>query len=134
MSNENQTGFRKSYATLDYIFNLHTIIQLCFAKGKKLYCAFVDYAKAFDTVWRKALWFKLINSGITGKCLNIIVDMYNGIKSIIELNDNIPDTFLCNVGVRQGEHLFPLLFAIFLNDIETAFDNCGSVGININEL
>ena len=48
--NENQTGFRKNYATLDHIFNLHTIIQLCFAKGKKLYCAFVDFAKAFDTV------------------------------------------------------------------------------------
>ena len=132
--NENQTGFRKNYATLDHIFNLHTIIQLCFAKGKKLYCAFVEFAKAFDTVWRKALWFKLLNSGITGKCLNIIVDMYNGIKSIIELNGNISDTFLCNVGVRQGENLSPLLFAIFLNDFETAFDNCGSIGININEL
>ena len=132
--NENQTGFRKNYATLDHIFNLHTIIQLCFAKGKKLYCAFVDFAEAFDTVWRKALWFKLINSGITGKFLNIIVDMYNGIKSIIELNGNISDTFLCNVGVRQVENLSPLLFAIFLNDFETAFDNCGSIGININEL
>ena len=132
--NENQIGFRKNYATLDHIFNLHTIIQLCFAKGKKQYCTFVDYAKAFDTVWRKALWFKLINSEITGKCLNIIVDMYNGIKSVTKLNGKISDTFLCNVGVRQGENLSPLLFAIFLNDIETAFDNCGSVGININEL
>ena len=28
----------------------------------------------------------------------------------------------------------PLLFAIFRNDFETAFDNCGSIGININEL
>ena len=82
----------------------------------------------------KALWFKLINSGITGKCLNIIVDMYNGIKSVIELNGNISDTFLCNVRVRQGENLSLLLFAIFINDIGTAFDNCGSVGININEL
>ena len=53
--NENQTSFRKNYATLDHIFNLHTNIQLCFAKGKKLYCAFVNYAKVFDTVWRKAL-------------------------------------------------------------------------------
>ena len=43
-------------------------------------------------------------------------------------------TFLCNVGVRQGENLSLLLFALFLNDFETAFDNCGSIGININEL
>ena len=57
--------------------------------------------------------------------------MYNGIKSVIELNGNISDTFFCNVGVRQVENLPPLLFAIFLNDIETAFDNCGSVGVSI---
>ena len=60
------------------------------------------------------LWFKLINSGITGKCLNIIADMYNGLKSVIELNGNISDTFLCNVGVRQGENLSPPYFLTIL--------------------
>jgi hypothetical protein len=28
-------------------------------KKKKLYCAFIDFAKAFDTVWRNGLWNKL---------------------------------------------------------------------------
>ena len=51
--NENQIGFRKNYATLDHIFNLHTIIKLCFAKGKKLYCAFVDYAKGRTIVFSR---------------------------------------------------------------------------------
>ena len=125
--------FVKTTLHLSYLQLAHNYpIMLC--KGKKLYCAFVDYAEAFDTVWCKALWFKLINSGTTGKCLNIIVDMYNGIKSVIELNGNMSDIFLYNVGVRQGENMSPLLFAIFLNDIETAFENRGSVGVNINDL
>jgi hypothetical protein len=29
-------------------------------KKKKSYCAFIDFAKAFDTVWRKSLWHKLL--------------------------------------------------------------------------
>ena len=49
--------------------------------------------------------------------------MYNGIKSVIELNGNISDIFLCNVGVGQGENLSLVLFAMFLNDIETVFEN-----------
>jgi hypothetical protein len=32
-------------------------------KKKKLYCAFIDFAKAFDTVWRNGLWNKLLPLG-----------------------------------------------------------------------
>jgi hypothetical protein len=33
-------------------------------KKKKLYCAFIDFAKAFDTVWRKGRWPKLLGNEI----------------------------------------------------------------------
>ena len=36
--------------------------------------------------------------------------MYNGIKSVIELNGNMSDIFLCNVGVGQGKNVSPILF------------------------
>ena len=65
---ENQAGFRKGYSTVDNIFVLHAIIDLYFSFGKKLYCIFVDFIKAFDTVWRKGLWGKLQNCEIKGKC------------------------------------------------------------------
>ena len=77
---ENQTGFRKKYSTLDHIFLLINILEILVKKSsQKLYCAFIDYKKAFDTVWRSALWHKILNSGITGKLYNIIVNMYNTI-------------------------------------------------------
>ena len=36
---------------------------------QKLFCAFIDYKKAFDSVQRGLLWGKLLNSGVNGKVL-----------------------------------------------------------------
>ena len=48
---EGQAGFRKNYPTVDQIVNLYAIVQKCFRKkGQKLYIAFVDFRKAFDSV------------------------------------------------------------------------------------
>ena len=116
-----QAGFRKGYSTLDNIFVLHVLIQLYLYNNKKLYCAFIDFKKAFDTVWRVGLWKKLINCNVTGKILKVIFNMYGNIKSCVKKGSNFSDFFPCDVGVRQGENLYPFLFSIFLSDLETFF-------------
>ena len=116
---ENQTGFRKNYSTLDHIFLLKNFIDLfVLNENKKLFCAFVDYKKAFDTVWRSGLWYKLLRSGISGKLYNVIVNMYNNIKSCVNCDGQTSEYFFTTNGVRQGENLSPFLFALFVNDIE----------------
>ena len=75
------------------------------------------------------MWLKLINNGIKWKCLAVIINMYNGIKSLLEKDGNLSDTFPCNIGVRQGENLSPLLFVIYLNDLETSLFNLESKAI-----
>ena len=54
-----QAGFRHGYSTLDNIFILHSLISIYFSSGKKLFCSFVDFKSAFDTVWRVGLWKKI---------------------------------------------------------------------------
>ena len=68
--NENQAGFRKGYSTIDNIFLVSSLINLMCSRKKKLFCAFVDYQKAFDSIWREALWSKLLKEGISGKIIN----------------------------------------------------------------
>lgn len=118
---ENQAGFRRGYSTMDNIFVLLSLIELYFSFGKKLYCTFVDFRKAFDTVWMDGLWLKLQNSEIKGKCFRVIYNMYQGIKSCVQYGGNQSDILPCLTGVRQGENVFPFLFAIFLNDLENYF-------------
>ena len=43
--------------------------------------------------------------------------MYNNAKSCVWQNSYLSEYFYSNVGVRQGENLSPILFAIFLNDL-----------------
>ena len=115
---EEQAGFREGYSTLDHIFSLHCIIELALSQKKRLYCAFIDYRKAFDTVNRSSLWLKLLKHDIKGKVFTVIQNLYNDAKSCIRYNGNLSEYFNCNIGVRQGENLSPLLFAIYLNDLE----------------
>jgi hypothetical protein len=49
---------------------------------------------------------------------DIIINMYQNIKSRIVYNNAVSDFFDCNNGVRQGENLSPFLFSIYLNDLE----------------
>ena len=90
-------------------------------KKKKLFCCFIDFEKAFDKVWREGVWYKLLMNKIDGKIYNIIINMYKGIKSRIQFKGEFSEYFLCQNGLRQGENLSPLLFSLYLNDIEQFF-------------
>ena len=69
--------------------------------------------------------------GIDGKCLKGINNMYKGIKSCISFNGDLSNFFMCDKGVRQGEDLSPLLFLIFLNDVEQYLYDKHCNGVNI---
>ncbi len=130
---EAQAGFRAEYSTLDHIFLLKCVIDLFLWKKEKLFCLFVDYKKAFDMVWREGLWYKLVKEKVDGKIMNVIRNMYSNIKSCVMLEQQKTDTFLCNMGVRQGENLSPLLFAFFVNDMETHFIEYGCNYLNFKD-
>jgi hypothetical protein len=60
-----QFGFRENYRTSDSLFILKTLINKYLYKNKtKQYLCCVDFQKAFDSVWRDGLLYKLANIGI----------------------------------------------------------------------
>ena len=119
-----QFGFRPGFGTTDAIFAHNLLITSTLRKGKRLYCWFVDNTRAFDSVTHSKLWQKLVRCGITGKLLNVIRSMYGKIKSCVKLNGKCSDS----VGLIQGESLSPLLYSLYVNDMEVELikQNCKS--------
>ena len=105
-----QAGFRAGFSTTDHMFGIETLIDLYNHKRKKIFCSFVDYSKAFDSISRTKLWHKLLESNISGKIFSLVHTIYKTAISCVTSDGQISDTFPCRVGVRQGENLSPLLF------------------------
>ena len=86
-------------------------------KKKPLYVCFVDFKKAFDKVSHLILWKKLISYGVGGRFLDTIRSMYSIVKSCVTSNNGLRKLFSYTRGLRQGCLLSPILFAMFLNDL-----------------
>ena len=60
---------------------------------------------------------------------NVILNPYNNIKSRIVYYDSVSNFFPCLNGVRQGEHLYSFLFALYLNDLDTFLTSKNAQGV-----
>ena len=98
----NQLGFCAEVRTADHIFTLDTCIQKYVKKQKKkLFTCFIDFKKAFDTICREGLIFKLSQIGIKGRFLEVLSHMYKNSKVKIKLLNRISETIDINVGTEQ---------------------------------
>ena len=105
----NQLGFLPGNRTSDAHIILYNLIDKYCHKGKSnLYTFFVDFSKAFDSLPREILFRKLVGYGITGKFLNIILNLYKNDKICIKINDKMSHKIQVNKSVRQGCVLKPV--------------------------
>lgn len=131
---DTQFGFRKGCSTVDAIFVLHNLIQHFIHNSLRLPCAFIDLKKAFDSVYRNALWFKLFHLGLDGKILVIFKSMYNIVKSCVKHCNTFSDFFDISIGLRQGQNNSPVMFSLFLQDLDKFLQDGADPGIEIFDL
>ena len=115
----NQIGFRKLFRPADHVFTLKTLIDKAFSEKKQLYTCFVDFKKAYDTVWRDGLFYKLLKNGISRKFVRLLRNIYSASSLCIKVPGGRSIDFPSAVGLKQGCNLSPLLFNIFINDFLT---------------
>ena len=75
---------------------------------------------------------KLLSNNINGKIFRIINNMYEDIKSCVMHSGEQSCFFKSQIGVRQGENLSPILFSLFLNDLEDYMSSNGCNGFEFN--
>ena len=82
-----------------------------------LYTCFVDFRKAFDSICRKSMLYRLEEIELIGKILDIIKSTYKSPKVFLIYQDNISQTFLITIDLKQGDVLSTILFNIYINDL-----------------
>uniref|UniRef100_H3A4I6 Reverse transcriptase domain-containing protein n=1 Tax=Latimeria chalumnae TaxID=7897 RepID=H3A4I6_LATCH len=116
---EEQAGFRAGRNTMEQIFNLRILVEKHLEHQKPVFHNFIDFKKAFDRVWQKALWVTMWKYNFGTKLINIIEALYENSKSAVLTNGILGEWFPTTVSVRQGCLLSPTLFNIFLEHIMT---------------
>ena len=91
----------------------------------RLYTCFVDLRKAFDTVSRDLILFKLVKRNIRGSFFAVIEDMYNHSLSKIKINNMLSQSINMERGTEQGHPLSPDLFKLFIRDLSEMFYTVG---------
>ena len=127
-----QLGYKRKSSTCDHILTLKNLIDKYISRATRtcMYACFVDFKSAFDTVWRRALLYKILKLGVAGNFLNIIENMYSSVYYCVKLDGSLSDPITSNVGVKQGCVLSPLLFNMFLSDLPDIFDSsCDPVNL-----
>jgi hypothetical protein len=117
-----QAGFRKDHRTSDQLFIHRTIVETSIFDRKPLFCAYIDYSKAFDTIPRNLLWKRLAEIGIHGHMLRAIKAMYQEVRTCVSTPEGYTKDFASDMGVKQGCALSPLLFGLYIDELQNTLE------------
>ena len=118
MLSDAQQGFRADRSCMAAGLMMKIIMNRRLRKETPLHVAFIDISKAYDTVNHETLWKIMEESGIKGKLIENIKELYkeNQIKAITPYGKT--KGVEMKRGIRQGCPLSPLLFAMYVEPIE----------------
>ena len=114
---DHQFGFRKGYSTEHALMCKTEQIKKNFNQKKFTCGVFVDLEKAFDTVNHEILLNKLRYYGVKGSSISWFASYLQNRRQHVTLNGEISNSKPVICGVPQGSILGPLLFLIYINDM-----------------
>ena len=98
-------------------------IQIQLDDGKYSAGVFVDLKKAFDTVDHNILLKKLHCYGVRGIANEWLASYLKNRKQFVSIGGHISSTQVIQTGVPQGSVLGPLLFLLYVNDLNKSIKN-----------
>ena len=87
----------------------------------RVYACFVNFRKAFDSVWHDGHLYKLLQINVEGYFYELIKNLYYNSTGSVRIGDSQTLPFQYARGVRQGYISSPLLFNLYINDLPYSF-------------
>ena len=119
--NPNQFGFRENHSTELALLSVMERVYEAIETKKNLLFLTIDLRKAFEVIRHDILLAKLENLGIRGTILDWFESYLSNRKHQTKVNDTLSNTLKVKTGVPEGSSLGPLLFLIYINDMQNIF-------------
>ena len=100
---------------------------------KDLFVCYVDFQKAFDSIWRRGLWQTMSHLGYDRKVIALLESLYKTTRSAVRVGSRgeMSNWFERLVGVLLGCVLSPMLFNVML-EVVMASANVDEAGILVS--
>ena len=112
-----QSGFRKNHSCQTALIRLLHDWYSEIDNGSLVGTVFLDLRKAFDLVDHQILLYKLKLHHFSNETLNIFESYLNNRTQIVKVGNIKSDQRVIKCGVPQGSILGPILFILYINDI-----------------